>query len=70
MPGISYEPAAPGNHIHPYINLETGRFHEDRVVDPSLIYDRDINISFRAIGLDCLLNINEYICPRFVVEFF
>lgn len=70
MPGISHKPTTPGNHICPYINLETRRFQEGRVVDPSLIYDRDINMSFRAICLDCLLHINEYICPRFVVEFF
>ena len=69
-PEISQEPTTLGNHIRAYVNLETRRFHEGRVVDPSLVYHRDINTSFRAIGFDCLLHINEYICPRFVLEFF
>ena len=67
IPQISQEPTTPGNHIRAYVNLETRRFHEGRFVDPSLIYHRDINTSFRDIGFDCLLHINEYICPHFVL---
>ena len=69
-PRISLEPTTPGSHIRPYVNVETRRFHEGRIVDPSLAYHRDINTTFRAIGFDCLLHINEKICPRFVLEFF
>ena len=69
-PEISREPTTPGSHIRAYVNLETRRFHEGRVVDPSLVYHRDINTSFRAIGFDCLLHINEHICTCFVLEFF
>ena len=69
-PRISLEPTTPGSHIRPYVNVETRRFHEGRVVDPSLGFDEDINTTFRVIGFDCLLHINEKICPRFVIEFF
>ena len=41
-PRISLEPTTPGSHIRPYVNVETRRFHEGRIVDPSLAYHIDI----------------------------
>ena len=69
-PNISLEPNTPGNHVRGFNNLENRHFHEGRIVDTSLQFEEGINTSFRAIGLECLLEINEKICPRFIMEFF
>ena len=66
IPDISREPNTPGNHVFGFNNLETRFFHEGHIVDSSLVFQKDINTSFRTIGFECLLTINEKICPRFV----
>ena len=50
--------------------LERRLFHEGRVVDPSFLANTDIREVFGTIGFDCLLDINEQICPVFVLEFY
>ncbi|GKC19798.1 hypothetical protein Tco_1021948 [Tanacetum coccineum] len=52
------------------INLENRCIHEGRVVYPDfndLVY---VESMFTHIGFDCLLKINEQICPRFILEFY
>ncbi|GJU47059.1 hypothetical protein Tco_1204325 [Tanacetum coccineum] len=51
-------------------HLEKRLFHERRVVDPSYIGHSNVPKVSSAINFDCLLNINEQICPLFVLEFY
>ncbi|GKA29219.1 hypothetical protein Tco_0715464 [Tanacetum coccineum] len=44
-------------------NLERRFFHEGRVVHSSYLDDSNIRQVFSAINFDCLLNIDEQICP-------
>ncbi|GJT54486.1 hypothetical protein Tco_0989540 [Tanacetum coccineum] len=51
-------------------NLEKQYFHEGRVVSPNFKNMSHIRAKFESIGFDCLLDINEQIIPRFVLEFY
>ncbi|GJY55221.1 reverse transcriptase domain, reverse transcriptase zinc-binding domain protein, partial [Tanacetum coccineum] len=51
-------------------NLERRFFHVGRVVHPSFLDDSNIPQVFSAINFDCLLNIDQEICPLFVLEFY
>ncbi|GKD05676.1 hypothetical protein Tco_1180650 [Tanacetum coccineum] len=51
-------------------NLEKRYFHEERVVSPNFKNMSHIRAKFESIGFDCLLDINEQIIPRFVLEFY
>ncbi|GJU52542.1 hypothetical protein Tco_1226256 [Tanacetum coccineum] len=51
-------------------NLEKRYFHEGRVVSQNFENMSHIRAKFESIGFDCLLNINEQIVPRFVLEFY
>ncbi|GKE06368.1 hypothetical protein Tco_1398386 [Tanacetum coccineum] len=51
-------------------NLEKWYFHKGRVVSPNLKNMSHIHAKFESIGFDCLLDINEQIVPRFVLEFY
>ncbi|GJS06847.1 hypothetical protein Tco_0363643 [Tanacetum coccineum] len=51
-------------------NLEKRYFHEGRVVSPNFENMSHIRAKFESIGFDCLLDINEQIIPRFVLEFY
>ncbi|GJX88245.1 hypothetical protein Tco_0340259 [Tanacetum coccineum] len=51
-------------------NLEKQYFHEGRVVSPNFENISHIRAKFESIGFDCLLDINEQIVPRFVLEFY
>ncbi|GKA82430.1 hypothetical protein Tco_0789178 [Tanacetum coccineum] len=51
-------------------NLEKWYFHEGRVVSPNFKNMSHIRAKFESIGFDCLLDINEQIIPRFVLEFY
>ena len=42
---------------------------EGRVVDESFLNDTNIPQIFLKIKFDCLLHINEQICPVFILEF-
>ncbi|GJX53309.1 hypothetical protein Tco_0281678 [Tanacetum coccineum] len=51
-------------------NLEKRYFHEGRVVSLNFENMSHIRAKFESIGFDCLLDINEQIVPRFVLEFY
>ncbi|GKB51747.1 hypothetical protein Tco_0902500 [Tanacetum coccineum] len=51
-------------------NLENWYFHEGRVVSPNFENMSHIHAKFESISFDCLLDINEQIVPRFVLEFY
>ncbi|GJV40478.1 hypothetical protein Tco_1418918 [Tanacetum coccineum] len=52
-----------------YKSLVTRLFHEGRVVD-FLENEPNLHNTFAAIGFDCLLDIDEQICPIFVLQFY
>ncbi|GJV29466.1 retrovirus-related pol polyprotein from transposon TNT 1-94 [Tanacetum coccineum] len=51
-------------------SLEKRYFHEGRVVSQNFENMSHIRAKFESIDFDCLLNINEQIVPRFVLEFY
>nr|GEY82782.1 hypothetical protein [Tanacetum cinerariifolium] len=51
-------------------NHERCFFHKGRVVHSSYLDDSNIRKIFFAINFDCLLNIDEQICPLLVLEFY
>ncbi|GJY75732.1 hypothetical protein Tco_0480848 [Tanacetum coccineum] len=54
-----------------YKILEGRFFHEGRVIDPSYLEDQpNLRQTFVDIKFDCLLDINEQICPMFILEFY
>ncbi|GKA42818.1 hypothetical protein Tco_0735478 [Tanacetum coccineum] len=55
-----------------YRALESRYVHEGRTIDPSFYSDLsdDLVAKFKAIGFDCLLSLDEQICPRFIFEFY
>ncbi|GJZ80284.1 hypothetical protein Tco_0645278 [Tanacetum coccineum] len=54
-----------------YKSLVNRLFHEGRVVLPNFLEDEpNLRNIFAAIGFDCLLDINEQICPVFVLQFY
>jgi hypothetical protein len=50
--------------------LEKRYVHEGRTIDPTFLEGTSIRQNFAAINFDCLLDIDEQICPRFVLEFY
>ena len=50
--------------------LENRYVHEGRTIDPSFLEGTNIRQIFKAINFDSLLDIDEPICPRFVLEFY
>lgn len=56
--------------IRTFRNLESRYFHEGRIVKTSFSCHDHILTMFKSIGFDCLLNINEQICPQFILEFY
>ncbi|GJZ28515.1 hypothetical protein Tco_0573162 [Tanacetum coccineum] len=55
-----------------YRALESRYVHEGRTIDPSFYNDLsdDSVARFTAIGFDCLLSLDEQICPRFIFKFY
>ncbi|GJY74185.1 retrovirus-related pol polyprotein from transposon TNT 1-94, partial [Tanacetum coccineum] len=53
-----------------YRNLEKRLFHEGRIVTPSFITENNMLPFFEAVRLKPFLTLNEFICPRFVIEFY
>ncbi|GJW85890.1 hypothetical protein Tco_0159035 [Tanacetum coccineum] len=55
-----------------YRTLESRYVHEGRTIDPSFYNDLsdDSVAKFTIIGFDCLLSLDEQICPRFIFEFY
>nr|GEY33580.1 copia protein [Tanacetum cinerariifolium] len=52
--------------------LEIRYVHGGRTIDPCFYNDLsdDLVAKFTAIGFDCLLSLDEQICPRFIFEFY
>ncbi|GKB88716.1 hypothetical protein Tco_0960988 [Tanacetum coccineum] len=55
-----------------YRALESRYVHEGRTIDPSFYRDLsdDSMAKFANIGFDCLLSLDEQICPWFIYEFY
>ncbi|GKD36575.1 hypothetical protein Tco_1252084, partial [Tanacetum coccineum] len=55
-----------------YRTLESRYVHEGGTIDPSFYNDLsdDSVAKFTTIGSDCLLSLDEQICPRFIFEFY
>ncbi|GKC06192.1 hypothetical protein Tco_0997802 [Tanacetum coccineum] len=60
-----------GHEREVYKSLVTRLFHEGRVVLPDFLKNEpNLRNTFAAIGFDCLLDIDEQICPIFVLQFY
>ena len=70
IPKLSLEPHSEPEFIQIFKELEIGHIHEGRFINPSHEDKEPINRDFHKIGFDCLLNINETIFPRFILEFY
>nr|GEV52869.1 retrovirus-related Pol polyprotein from transposon TNT 1-94 [Tanacetum cinerariifolium] len=55
-----------------YRTLESRYVHEGRTIDPSFYNDLSDDSVARlvVVGFDCLLSLDEQICPRFIFEFY
>ncbi|GKD26556.1 hypothetical protein Tco_1232770 [Tanacetum coccineum] len=51
-------------------NLEQRYIHEGRVVFDNFTDLRYVQYLFHFIEFECLLEINEQVCPRFILEFY
>ena len=49
--------------------LKNRYVHEGRTIDPTFLEGTSIRQNFAAINFDGLLDIDEPICPRFILEF-
>ena len=58
------------NQVNIFKALEKRYVHEGRTIDPSFLEGTNIPAEFEAINFDYLLDINEQICPRFILEFY
>ena len=56
--------------IETFKALEERYVHEGRTIDPCFLEGTSIRQNFAAINFDCLLDIDEQICPRFILEFY
>lgn len=54
--------------VENFKGLEKRYVHEGRTIDPSFLKGTSIRQNFAAINFDCLLDIDEQICPRFILE--
>ncbi|GJS47651.1 hypothetical protein Tco_0597772 [Tanacetum coccineum] len=60
-----------GHEREVYKSLVSRLIHEGRVIDSTFLDDQpNLRPTFTAIGFDCLLNIDEKICPIFVLQFY
>jgi hypothetical protein len=50
--------------------LEKRYVHAGRTIDPSFIEGTNLPKELATINFDCLLEIDEPICPRFILEFY
>ena len=47
--------------------LEKWYVHEDRTIDPSFLESTNLYTELATINFECLLEIDEPICPRFIL---
>jgi hypothetical protein len=70
IPKISLEPYLLLDSVQSFRDVESRYIHEGRIIDHLYVAQEHIERALQPIGLDCLLTINEHICPRFILEFF
>ena len=70
IPKISLEPYTPPEFVQSFRDIESRYIHEGRTIDPLYVTQEYIDRAFQTIGFECFLTINEFICPRFIQEFF
>ena len=58
------------NQVNVFKALEKHYVHEGRTIDPSFLEGTNLYADFATINFECLLNIDEPICPRFILEFY
>ena len=56
--------------VNIFKGLEKWYVHEGRTIDPSFLEGTSIHQDLATINFDCLLDIDEQICPRFILEFY
>ncbi|GJT26610.1 putative ribonuclease H-like domain-containing protein [Tanacetum coccineum] len=60
-----------GHEREVYKSLVFRHFHEGHVIKPDFLEDEsNLYNTFTAIGFDCLLDLDEQICPIFVLQFY
>ncbi|GJX39576.1 hypothetical protein Tco_0252879 [Tanacetum coccineum] len=60
-----------GHEREVYKSLVFRHFHEGRVIKPDFLENEpNLRNTFAAIGFDCLLDLDEQICPIFVLQFY
>nr|GEV85255.1 hypothetical protein [Tanacetum cinerariifolium] len=60
-----------GHESEVYKSLVSRLLHEGRVIESTFLDDQtNLRPIFVAIGFDCLLDVNEKICPTFVLYFY
>lgn len=70
IPKIFLKPYLPPEFVEGFRDLESCYIHEGRTIDPLYVAQENIDRAFQAINLGSLLTINEFIFPRFILEFF
>ncbi|GJX80353.1 hypothetical protein Tco_0328502 [Tanacetum coccineum] len=68
MPMISHEYRTPIK--EKLRNLESRCIHEGRVIFDNFAYLNYVRSMFSFVEFECLLEINDQICPRFILEFY
>ena len=58
------------NQVNIFKALEKRYVHEGRTIDPSFLEGNNLRAELATINFECLLDINEQICPRFILEFY
>jgi hypothetical protein len=58
------------NQVNIFKALEKHYVHEGRTIDPSFLEGTNLYAEFAAINFECLLTIDEPICPSFILEFY
>ena len=58
------------NQVNIFKALEKRYVHEGRTIDPSFLEGTNLRAELAAINFECLLEIDEPICPRFILEFY
>lgn len=69
IPKISLEPYLPPYFVQSFKSLESRYIHKGRILNTSLVFQQEISSTFRPINFECLLTINEQICPCFMLDF-
>jgi hypothetical protein len=58
------------NQVNIFKALEKRYVHEGRTIEPSFLEGTNLCRELAIINFDCLLDIDEPICPRFILEFY